>query len=97
MVAKRLMLLLLLVAAPAALADDWPQWRGPDRDGVWKETGLLQKFASEQIPVKWRAPVSSGYTGPTVAAGRVYLMDRRTQPAEGERILCFDAATGQPV
>ena len=30
--------------AAAALGDDWPQWRGPDRDGVWKETGLIEKF-----------------------------------------------------
>ena len=97
MAAIRWLVLLVLLAAPAALADDWPQWRGPGRDGVWKETGLLQKFPSDQVPIKWRAPVESGYTGPTVAGGRVYLMDRRTQPAEGERILCFDAATGQPV
>ncbi|MCX5682497.1 MAG: PQQ-like beta-propeller repeat protein [Planctomycetota bacterium] len=86
----------VLVGSARLLADDWPQWRGPDRDGVWKETGLLDKLPAGEIPIKWRAPVSSGYTGPTVAAGRAYLMDRRTQPSEGERILCFDAATGQP-
>jgi outer membrane protein assembly factor BamB len=98
MAATRWVVLMVLSAAPAAaLADDWPQWRGPDRDGVWKETGLLEKFPSDPIPVKWRAPVSSGYCGPTVASGRVYVMDRRTQPTEGERVLCLDAVTGQPL
>jgi len=87
----------VLSGSASLRADDWPQWRGPGRDGVWKETGLLEKFPSDTIPIKWRAPVASGYTGPTVAAGRVYLMDRRKEPTEGERVLCFDAATGRPV
>jgi outer membrane protein assembly factor BamB len=83
--------------AAAALGDDWPQWRGPDRDGVWKETGLIEKFPSDQIALRWRAAVWSGYTGPTVAGGRAYVMDRRTEPTEGERVLCFDADAGRPL
>ena len=96
MIAAALCALAVLCGSVCLRADDWPQWRGPGRDGVWKETGLLEKFPADQIPVKWRAPVGSGYTGPTVAEGRVYLMDRRKEP-EGERVLCFDAATGRPV
>jgi len=77
--------------------DDWPQWRGPNRDGVWRETGLVEAFSGPQLELAWRAPVSNGYSGPTVAEGRVYLTDRLGEPAEVERVLCFDAATGTKV
>lgn len=76
-------------------ADDWPQWRGPQRDGVWRETGLIQRFESEQIKLRWRVPISSGYTGPTVAAGRVYVMDRLIEPEQSERVHCLDWQTGE--
>jgi outer membrane protein assembly factor BamB len=88
-------LICLLASASSLLADDWPQWRGPGRDGVWKETGIIDQFPSSQIKLRWRAPVSSGYSGPTVADGRVYLTDRQTQPQEIERVLCFDWKTGR--
>lgn len=83
------------LTAAEPTGDDWPQFRGPSRDGVWRETGVLQKFAGPELPIKWRVPVSNGYTGPTVAAGRVYLCDRLTEPEQQERVLCFDAATGK--
>jgi outer membrane protein assembly factor BamB len=79
-----------------ARADDWPQWRGPNRDGVWKETGVAEKFAGRELPIKWRAEIGAGYSGPTVADGRVYVMDRLTKPEEVERVLCFDEETGKP-
>lgn len=87
--------LLLALLAAAALADDWPQWRGPNRDGVWKEQGLLEKFEGPQIKIRWRVPVSSGYSGPTVAGGRVYVTDRVVEPKEQERVHCFDWQTGR--
>jgi outer membrane protein assembly factor BamB len=80
-----------------AVADDWPQWRGPERDGVWRETGIVETFAGPTIPHVWRAEVSNGYAGPTVADGRVYVTDRVRDPDEAERVLCFDAATGKPL
>jgi outer membrane protein assembly factor BamB len=76
---------------------DWPQWRGPNRDGIWPETGVIEKFDSAQLPLKWRVKISNGYNGPTVAEGRVYVMDRITAPAEAERVHCFDAMTGQKI
>jgi outer membrane protein assembly factor BamB len=59
-----------------ARGDDWPQWLGPRRDGVWRETGILDKFPEGGPRVRWRVKVGPGYTGPAVAAGRVYVMDR---------------------
>lgn len=84
----------MLLMTPVARADDWPQWRGPLRDGVWHETGLLQRFAAGEIALRWRATIGPGYSGPTVADRRVYVMDRVTVPAQQERIHCFDAGSG---
>jgi outer membrane protein assembly factor BamB len=80
--------LLVLLAGGAVRADDWPQWLGPRRDGVWRETGILEKFPSAGLPVRWRVPVAAGYSGPAVADGRVYVLDRvlakgARNPAEG--------------
>ncbi|HYW79797.1 MAG TPA: PQQ-binding-like beta-propeller repeat protein, partial [Thermoguttaceae bacterium] len=72
-------------------------WRGPDRDGVWKETGIVERFTEPQLKLRWRVPISSGYSGPTVAAGRVYVTDRIEDPKEVERVLCSDSKTGQPL
>src|SRR5262245_20603000 len=88
---------IFVVAVLTAIArgDDWPQWRGPNRDGVWRETGIVEKFATSQLPIKWRAEIASGYCGPTVANGRVYVMDLILEPVHTERIHCFDERTGQ--
>ena len=82
-------------AACQTRADDWPQWRGPQRDGVWRETGLLDRFPAKTISRKWSVPLGTGYCGPTVADGRVFVMDRVDEPVEQERVLCFDAQSGE--
>ncbi len=95
----------------ALYADDWPQWMGPRRDGVWRESGIVEKFGTNGPPVKWRVPVRAGYVGPAVAGGRLYMLDREAgKPAErkkgdrsipsipgNERVLCLDSATGKTV
>ena len=95
---------------PAA-ADDWPQWFGPERDGVWRENGILEKFPAGGPKILWRAPVNRGYAGPSVAGNRVFVMDRkalntaeakikgaRTGKKQGnERLLCLDATTGKVI
>ncbi len=82
------------IAISALSADEWPQWRGPNRDGVWNEKGVLDKFSEPQVKLRWRASISSGYSGPTVAEGRVYVTDRVAKPQQTERVLCFDWKTG---
>lgn len=86
---------ILLLGPMTLLADDWPQWRGLNRDGVWSEKGIIEKFPSDQIKIKWRVPISSGYSGPTVADGRVFVTDLIVEPSQRERILCFDEHTGR--
>ncbi len=86
----------LLFAAVAA-ADEWPQWRGPHRDGQWRETGLVERFAQPKLEILWRAPVGSGYSGPTVADGRVFVTDRLVEPEQVERVHCFDWQLGTTI
>jgi len=77
--------------------DEWPDWRGPDRDGTWHEDGIIKEFDTDQIEIKWSVPVRAGYSGPSVEDGRVYLTDRLTRPDEIERVLCFDAKNGEKI
>lgn len=74
----------LLVCSTALCADDWPQWFGPQRDGVWRESGILEKFPAGGPKVLWRVPIAGGYTGPAVAEGKLVVMDR--QLAEGAKV-----------
>ncbi len=100
----------LAFLAPAAVrADDWPQWLGPRRDGVWRETGILAKFPQGGPKIRWRADVGMGYSGPAVAGTKVFVTDRvlganvrnpnnpfTTQAVPGsERVLCLGAADGK--
>jgi outer membrane protein assembly factor BamB len=65
---------LISLSLPAR-ADDWPQWLGPTRDGVWQETGVVQTIPDGGLPIVWRVPVKGGYSGPAVVGNRVYLTD----------------------
>ncbi|MCU0703068.1 MAG: PQQ-like beta-propeller repeat protein [Fimbriiglobus sp.] len=100
-------LLTFCLMLPRIRADDWPQWLGPNRDGQWKEAGVVDKLPKELKPL-WTAKIGQGYTGPAVAQGKVVLMDRVTDTptAEGgalttskgkERVVCLDADTGKEV
>ena len=79
-----------LLAPAAVLADDWPQWLGPQRDGVWRETGILERFPEGGPTVRWRTPIGSGYAGPAVANGRVVVMDRRLRQGTANPENAFD-------
>lgn len=77
-------------------ADDWSQWRGNNRDGVWRESGILTEFTKADLKPVWRQPIGTGYSSPTVADGKVFLMDFDKQK-QNESIRCFDAKTGKPI
>jgi outer membrane protein assembly factor BamB len=88
-------LLILALLTPPLLGADWPQWRGPGRDGVWPEKGLPDRFPADGAKPRWKKPLGGGFGGISTAAGRVYVMDRHTKPAEVERVVCLDALTGR--
>src|SRR5262245_49117077 len=56
-------------------AEDWPQWRGVNRDGVWHESGILETFPVEGPKIRWRVPVGLGWSSPVVSQGRVFVTD----------------------
>ena len=88
-------LALILCCVAPTLADDWPQWRGPTADGVWHETNIVDRLPAAPIPRRWSAPISSGYSGPTVVDGRVFVTDRVVKPKQIERVLCFAWDSGK--
>ena len=81
------------------VADDWEQWRGADRLGIWHEDGIVDQFPDRGLTVKWRTPVRSGYSGPAVADGRVFVLDWLEDPESRtldgtERAVALDEETG---
>lgn len=98
---RTLLVATLLLPWPASavlLAEDWPQWRGPNRDGACGETGLLETFPAEGLKVRWRVPVGWGFSSPVVAQGQVYLADSELmKPKARERLQCWIETTGKPL
>lgn len=107
----RMSLASLFLATGVCHADDWPQWMGKDRDNVWKETGIIEKFPDGGPKVLWRAPVAGGYAGPAVSDGTVFVTDYfkstntqemlasgnfdRKESTGTERVLAIDEKTGK--
>jgi outer membrane protein assembly factor BamB len=87
----------LLVSGVALDAEDWPEFRGKGRLGIWTETGIIEKFPAGGLPILWRTPVKAGYSGPAVANGRIFLTDyNETGRLRGtERALALDEKTGK--
>ena len=86
----------LTLAAPAlACAGDWPQWRGPNRDGYSSDTGLLKEWPTNGPALVWKATgLGGGYSTPSVAGGRVYGSGYR---GEDEFVWALDAKDGKEI
>ena len=79
----------------AAQSTDWPQWRGPNRDGISKETGLLKSWPANGPTLLWKAKgAGSGYSSFAVANGKLFTMGLR---GDREFIIAFDVANGKEV
>jgi outer membrane protein assembly factor BamB len=88
------MIVFALSAEIAAQAGgDWPQWRGPNRDGISKETGLLKQWPAEGPPLAWKTTgAGNGYSSLAIANGRLFTMGLR---GDREYVIAFDVATGK--
>src|ERR1700730_12456121 len=74
---------------------DWPQWRGPNRDGISKETGLLKQWPAGGPPLVWKATgAGGGYSSFSIANGLLYTMGLR---GDREYIIAFSVVTGKEV
>jgi len=72
---------------------NWPQWRGPNRDGISKETGLLKQWPAEGPPLVWKATgAGRGYSSFSIANGKLYTLGLR---GDREFVVAFDVATGK--
>jgi outer membrane protein assembly factor BamB len=105
------MLIATLGLVAPVIADDWPQWMGPERDGVWREEGIVETLPVGDDRVLWRVPIGGGYAGPAVVGERVYVTDKqlvgdardpdnpfqRGSANATERVLCLDAVTGKVI
>ena len=85
------------LVAGTVFADDWQQWLGPERDSVWRESGIVEKFSADGPPILWRARVGGGYAGPVVAHGRVYVVDRMVVPGDASPSTAHDRGAGRSV
>jgi outer membrane protein assembly factor BamB len=82
-----------LLAANSIFASDWPQYLGPDRNGVSGEKGLLRSWPKEGPKVLWTFPLGEGFGGPAVSEGKVYVYDRVDDKINILR--CIDINTGK--
>jgi outer membrane protein assembly factor BamB len=94
--------LVLAVPLPGGAADsaspNWPQWRGPKRDGLSPDTGLLEKWPNGSPKLLWEAKgAGRGYSSLAIADGKIYTMGDGPSTAENkdEYVLCFDADNGR--
>lgn len=105
------LVILLTLLSVSAKADDWPGWLGEHRDGVWREEGIVESFPAGGPKVLWRRKIGTGFSGPAVADGRVYVADRVAQGGDPtaeqtdnyelrkgpgvERVLCLRETDGE--
>jgi hypothetical protein len=80
---------LLAVTAPAA---DWPQWRGPNRNGISSES-VSASWSADGPKVLWRASVGTGFSSISISQGRAYTMGNTNNQ---DTVWCFDATNGKP-
>jgi outer membrane protein assembly factor BamB len=89
----------LLLAVPLTAKDtarkpfDWPQWRGPNRDGISKETGLLKEWPAEGPKLLWATKgIGRGFSSVSVASGRIFTISDRNKDCV---VIAFDEGTGK--
>src|ERR1051325_1034402 len=87
--------LLILVHTALGQAANWPQWRGPNRDGISKETGLLKQWPTDGPPLVWKATgAGNGFSWFSIGNGKLYTMGLR---GDREFVIAFDIANGKEV
>jgi len=88
-----------LVCGTAAMADDWPMYRGPNHDGISRETDWKADWGDTGPKVIWKASVGTGSSSVTTSDGKAYTMGNhgKEEREQKDTVYCFDAATGATV
>src|SRR5688500_15397387 len=80
----------LMVAPPGG---HWPQWRGPQRDGIWPETGLVARWPAAGPPLAFAGPgLGIGFSSVSIANGRIFTMG---DLPSGQHVMALDEETGR--
>ena len=100
MISVRLFALTTVCWFGIANADDWPSWSGPNGVDQWAEDGILSQFPDDGLKPAWSVKIGSGYSGPVVSDGCVYVTDYLPKPEARkmeaiERLVCLDEQTGE--
>ena len=77
----------------SAIAEDWGQWMGPNRDGVYNESGVIDAIPETGLEIKWRTPIKGGYAGPAVADGKVFVFDYLSEGSVITAVITLQAQT----
>jgi len=90
-----LSVVLAFCCGETVVSSDWPQFQGPNRNGISPETGLAMTWPETGPRVLWKVAVGVGYAGPVVSDGKVFLLDRKDDAQDILR--CFDLQTGTEI
>ena len=83
-------------SANRSSTSDWPQWRGPERNGISQERGLLKQWPAEGPKLLWQVnDIGDGYSTPSVVGTRIYLMSNRGM--ENEFVQALSTQDGKPI
>jgi outer membrane protein assembly factor BamB len=86
-------MIVLFLCVPEIYAQDWPQYFGPNRDGVSSQKGILRTWPEKGPEVLWTVNVGIGYGGPVIKDGKIYLLDRDDKV--GDKLRCFELSSGK--
>src|SRR6187399_1244944 len=92
MIKKTVFLVAFLCSGIVCFAENWPQWRGLNRDGASAETGLLKTWPAEGPSVLWKVPIGSAYSSMAISGQTLYTMDSHIK---NENVVAIDIATGK--
>ena len=89
---RAILLLLTLSLTSTTIAGDWPSWRGPNRDGISSETGLLSSWPQDGPNLLWRVEnLGGGYSSVAITDGKIFTIGKRKR---GSELIALDAKDG---
>ena len=74
-------------------AEDWPRFLGPSGNGISRETGLVDDFPKDGLPINWSIPVGAGYSAPSIASGKLVVFHRVKDEETVEALNLADGKT----